>query len=292
MPIRGKHPGRSLEMLVSALERVLGGRADVSVESPAFMPDRITGQLREHDVLITMKGSHHKSLIAIECRDRSRKITVNDIEAFGAKCRDTGVDQGVVVSPKGFANTAIKKAAFLNIRCLQLSEIDSLPWLLTPGINSSVRVVHLIEWTLVPAVDLMPPPVKFTILSKEGVPVETKTLEPFAMNEFQKLQLDLDDCQAGMVSIHFPSVDLSLRDDSAGTIYPLAGAIAQIHFKIIEKFTPFHLVTYTESPSGEVITDAAIADMDIGDIRGKLMIVNNQERGGHIVFLPKKADEE
>jgi len=117
-PLRSR-PGKSLETLVSTLERILGGQANVSVESPVFLPDRITGQPREHDVLVTLKGSHHRTLIAIECRDRSRKITSNDIEGFWAKCQDTGIDQGIVVSPKGFAKPAIVKAAHRNIRCLQ-----------------------------------------------------------------------------------------------------------------------------------------------------------------------------
>ncbi|HJW71892.1 MAG TPA: restriction endonuclease [Geothrix sp.] len=292
MPPRRKRPGKSLEMLVSSLERVLGGQANVSVESPVFLPDRVTGQPREHDVLITMRGSHHKSFIAIECRDRSRKITVNDIEGFWAKCQDTGIDQGVVVSPLGFAKTALTKAAFRNIRCLQLSEADSFPWLLATGMKSFERVVHHIEWTFIPAVDIVPAPVAFTILSAEGVPVDTKALEPFALNEFQKIQLDPNDDQTEQVSIHFPSIDLTLRDDSTGTIHTLTGAIATVHFKTNEGFVPFRLVTYTNRPSGDVITDAAIADMDVGGVRGKLMIVHKQDQGGHIVFVPKKADED
>jgi len=153
-------------------------------------------------------------------------------------------------------------------------------------------VVHLVAWTFIPATDIVPPPSAFTIISAEGVPVDTKAIEPFALNEFQKIQLDSEDSQSEQVSIHFPDIDLKLRDDSTGIIHELAGAIATIHFKTNEGFVPFRLVKYTNSPSGELITDAAIADMNVGKVSGKLMIVNNQDQGGKIVFVPSKPEKE
>ena len=132
-----KKKGRSLETLVTAVERALAGASNVTVQSPKHLPDRITRKLREHDVVITLSGSHHKSVIAIECRDRSRKITVNDIEGFWSKCQDTDVDQGIVVSPKGFTKAAITKAANKGIRTLRLSQATSFNWLLAAGLRST-----------------------------------------------------------------------------------------------------------------------------------------------------------
>lgn len=54
-------PGKSLEVLVASIERVLAGNDKVTVESPKLSPDRITGEFREHDVVITLAGSHHKA---------------------------------------------------------------------------------------------------------------------------------------------------------------------------------------------------------------------------------------
>ena len=136
-------PGKSLEALISSLERVLARNNNVTVESPKFFPDRITGESREHDVVITLTGSHHKSTIAIECRDRSRKVTVNEIESFWSKCQDTGIDQGIIVSSKGFTKTALTKSLHRGIRCFRLSEASSFNWLLTTGIRiRHRRVVH------------------------------------------------------------------------------------------------------------------------------------------------------
>ncbi len=52
--------GRALEKLVSALERVLSSREGVTIASPAYVPDKTTGQPREHDVLVTFPSAHHK----------------------------------------------------------------------------------------------------------------------------------------------------------------------------------------------------------------------------------------
>ena len=82
--------GKSLEALVEQLERSLAKSENVSVSAPKKLRDRITGRLREHDVVLTVNQGHHEILIAIECRDRSRPITVNQVEGFWAKCHDTG----------------------------------------------------------------------------------------------------------------------------------------------------------------------------------------------------------
>ena len=101
--------GRSLECLVASIEQALGGKDGVQVESPKRLPDRTTGELREHDVLLTICRGHHSLRVAIECRDRSRPVGVDQVEQFCAKCQDTGIDKGVIVSPKGFWKTARKK---------------------------------------------------------------------------------------------------------------------------------------------------------------------------------------
>jgi len=128
-------PGRTLEGLVASIERALGHRDDVKVTSPGFLVDRVTGELREHDVLIELRTAHRTLVIAIECRDRSRKIGINDIESFAAKCRDTRVDRGIAVSSKGFTKPALKKGVHENITCQTLSRANSFDWLGTVGIE-------------------------------------------------------------------------------------------------------------------------------------------------------------
>lgn len=281
-----QRPGRPLEVLVSSLERALGRNANVQVQSPAFMPDRITGEPREHDVLITISGSHHKSTIGIECRDRSRKVTVNDVESFWSKCQDTGVDQGVLVSPKGFTKSAMMKAANRNMRCLQLAQVESFNWLLASGMRTFTRRVKHTNWTFYPEVDLIPPPSAFTILSEDGEPVDSSMFVQAAFSEFQKLPDEEEAPGAGEKRIMFNDPKVFMRDDTTGTTYKVVQALAAIQYEVIEGFVPFKLVSYSNTPSGDLITDAAIAEMDIGGLKGKLMVVYKEDAGGQVVFVP------
>ncbi|HWP17967.1 MAG TPA: restriction endonuclease [Burkholderiaceae bacterium] len=281
-------PGKSLEELVASIERALAHNEKVSVESPVHLPDRVTGEQREHDVLITVSGSHHTVKIAIECRDRSRKITVNGIEGFWSKCKDTGVDQGIVVSPKGFTEAALAKAKHHGIRCLQLTEAKAFNWLLAAGITSRTRKTLHTSWKFLPDLNGAQPPKGFTILTPAGDPVQGSNLVAAAVLEFQKIPDTEFQPGMGKKRIVFTSPGLNLRDDDTGTIYKVGQALADVHYEIVEEFIPFKLHTYATSPDGEQITDAAVAELDLGGIKGKMMIVYKEGEGGHVVFVPEK----
>src|SRR5207247_228411 len=97
-----------------------------------------------------ISASHHTTKIAIECRDRSRKVMVNDIEAFQHKCDDNGIDQGIVVSPTGFSHAALAKAKHQGIRCLELAQVQSFNWLLATGITVRTNKMVHANWTFFP----------------------------------------------------------------------------------------------------------------------------------------------
>ena len=198
-------PGRSLETLVASIERVLARNDKVTVDSPKFLSDRITKEPREHDVVITLAGSHHKTLIAIECRDRSRKVTVNDVESFWSKCQDTGIDQGIIVSRKGFSKTALTKSQNRGIKCLRLSEANSFNWLLGNGIRVQQKKVIHTNWTFLLDKDLVPKPVVFTILSQDGVQIPSENLAAAAYQEFKKIPETELVMGRGTKKIVFPS---------------------------------------------------------------------------------------
>lgn len=52
----------------------------------AFRDNRC--QLREHDVVIRLPAGHPPLTLALECRDRSRPVGVEQVEAFNQKCLD------------------------------------------------------------------------------------------------------------------------------------------------------------------------------------------------------------
>jgi predicted helicase len=134
-------PGEQLQRLVETLERVINNASNVKIESPKRLTDKDTGRLREHDVVLNFSMQHHDMIVALECRDRSRKVGVPEIEAFKNKCDRTGVHKGVVVSSIGFTNTALLKSKMMGIDCFVLNEIERFDWCQAPGLESRSREI-------------------------------------------------------------------------------------------------------------------------------------------------------
>ena len=140
--------GKTFEKLVAQLEKSLSENKAINFKVHEKLRDKVTGQLREHDIVLYIEHEHHNCRIAIECRDRSRPIGVNQIESFYNKCIDTQIDQGIMVSAKGFYNTAIKKAKNYGIRCFSLEQVSSLDWIKINKMKVYTRNIIHSEWIL------------------------------------------------------------------------------------------------------------------------------------------------
>jgi hypothetical protein len=110
--------GKDLQRLIRIIESARAAGTNIKIDSPKFFTDKVTGKQREHDVVLTITHDHHELVVALECRDRSRPVGVDAVEAFHTKCNDTGIHSGVIVSSKGFYETARTKAQHYGIRCL------------------------------------------------------------------------------------------------------------------------------------------------------------------------------
>jgi hypothetical protein len=86
--------GEDFHRLVEILERAVVDHPNVTVESPKYLTDKVTGEPREHDIVLTQRSPQRTTTTAIECRDRSRKVTVNQVEEFHAKVETIGQHQG------------------------------------------------------------------------------------------------------------------------------------------------------------------------------------------------------
>jgi hypothetical protein len=147
-----ERPGQRFHNLVAVLERMFAYQDGVTVASSLRLPDKDTGRLREHDVVIIRHTHHGPNLTAIECRDQGRKVGVPQIEAFAKKCEKTGIHHGIVVAANGFTSTARTKAKALNLTCMDLAEAESFEWIRTvtiigqfynfTAVDARVRVVE------------------------------------------------------------------------------------------------------------------------------------------------------
>lgn len=279
--------GKSLERLVSSLEKALGDKDNVIVESPKRLKDKITGKKREHDVVLTIKQAHHQVIVAIECRDRSRPITVNQVESFWKKCQDTGVDHGVIVSSMGFYNTARQKSDFLGIRCLDIEEVDSFDWMLAQGMHSLTKKLLHHEWVFCPEKEGVADKSNMEVLDVEGNLLSQEALTSNALSQLTKLLSEIVvPVEKDIINVKFPGDNLIIRNTNTGETTPVKFVIAKLHYAIVDEFIPFKLIQYKDAD--EKITEAAVADFSFGNISGKFMIVGKHEDDKKVIFVPNK----
>lgn len=284
-----KKQGKALESLVLNLEKALAKNPNVAVHPHKRLRDRITGKLREHDVVLELKEGHHSLLIAIECRDRSRPIGVPQVEGFRSKCQDTGISQGVLVSTTGFCNTARKKADFYGIRCLDIEEVESFEWLLAPGIW--VTTTHLLSnsWTFFPVEDGVIEGNDFEIIDSDGNVATRATLTANAQEQLTKLLPKIPQPTEGEeIKVKFQGNGLHLRSKISRKTVPVKFAVAKLQYSIKQELVPFRLVQYQEKDNDEHITDAAYADIKLDEKEVRLMIVSKDEGGGGVFLFPTK----
>jgi len=90
--------------------------------------DQDSGTEREVDILIEQKVAGAHIRIAIECRDRSRRETIEWIDSFAGKYRNNEVNKKIAVSSSGFSDAARHKALANNIDLLTVEEAAKVDW--------------------------------------------------------------------------------------------------------------------------------------------------------------------
>ena len=279
--------GRSLEKLVAQLERDLGDKDNVSVESPKRLRDSTNDRLREHDVVVTVRQGHHELLIAIECRDRSRKVGVGQIEGFWKKCQDTGVNQPIIVSPMGFWKSAIKKAQALGVKCLTLEDAISFDWLLASGLTQVYRIPSKAHWTIIPQKKLKEAPQDYKLVAKDGREITVAVLNANLDRKISELPLGTT---PGVQKLQVPFLpgDLQLKVGEKEPAVPINVLVATVEIETRVDFAPFVLKTYSDAVSGECITDAATVQVNTGNVSGQIVISYRKDQGGVVSFLPEE----
>lgn len=107
------------------------------VTESGMVLDKEAGVYREVDILLENKIAGHNIKIAVECRDRSRKDSVEWIDGIIGKTKSLDVDKVVAVSSSGFSKTAALKAKANNIDLVTYKEASEINWekyILKPGL--------------------------------------------------------------------------------------------------------------------------------------------------------------
>jgi len=265
-------PGCQFQQFVAMLERVLHDAHGVEIHSPLRLRDKDTGRLREHDVVIVRTTHHGSSMTAVECRDRSRKITVEQVESFAKKCERTGIHHGVIVASKGFAQTARTKAAALNVSCVDIADAESFSWI---GKSMLIgRVFNYIDLRGEVAVD---DPDR---LAQEPYVLIDHADEEIGSNAFADL-IDLDNACGEGVPAGVPQAGvLQITDgrfrvrDATGHVFPIGNLKLHYTFIITETQTPFQLNHYQ---SGSTEMEIASSHAGEDDAKAEFMLISTAE---------------
>lgn len=121
-------PKRSnqFQSLILLINNCIAGNSHV--EESAMVPDKITGVLREIDILISTELSGYKVLIAIEVVGRGRKADTTWIESMYSKHNSLPTDKLILVSEKGFSIPALLKAKYLGIDAITIEKALVTNW--------------------------------------------------------------------------------------------------------------------------------------------------------------------
>jgi type III secretion system FlhB-like substrate exporter len=116
--------GDIVEQIVASMHDTLG----VSIETNVYLPSLDgTGRTREIDVLISTQVAGYPVRVAIECKNESKPVGIEEIDEFIGKLQDVGLplQHGVFVSASGYAGNAAIRAQKAGIKALILKDVTS-----------------------------------------------------------------------------------------------------------------------------------------------------------------------
>jgi Restriction endonuclease len=284
--------GRALEELVAAIERALALDSTAKITSPGRIRHRVTGKMREVDVLITRGDGRHKIVTAIECKDWKKVVSDIVVEHFAKKCAALHVNKVIIVSSKGFTREALIDAQHEGVSCLSLSDATSFDWMSPTAVFTHNQCLKRFHWMF----DLGPGGPKlasgFVVEDSAGTLVPWDVLNAQADVQIAK-EVGAPPVEPGEVvhELRFDRVDnLYARDPSTRAAYSIVKAIVRATYQYLPvKQSPIRLHEYLDHQAGERF-EIAQSELDIGGTRARLMFVPN-EQGGKAVKLvldPKK----
>jgi hypothetical protein len=160
--------------LVYEIERQLAPLGAVVTES-AMLPERLSGELREVDILVSLDEGPHRLQIGIECQDKARPATKQWVEAIAKKHEELGINKSVLVSSSGLYPAARRRAEKLFMSVIDFENIGRADWptevlrhLKVPVRDRSSKITK-IGWGFL---ELRPGQTRNTVSNLKGVQAE------------------------------------------------------------------------------------------------------------------------
>jgi len=111
------------------------------------LPDLVTGQRRQVDVMIEMTERGHSLRMLIDAKFHSTPLDVKDVEEVAALSQAVGANKTIIVAANGFTSPAETKARFIQCDLMTLSIEDALDlivpdkWKMCPICNADCIVL-------------------------------------------------------------------------------------------------------------------------------------------------------
>jgi Restriction endonuclease len=116
---------KRFEVVIAEIQKQLAPQADVHHNQKIVGQ---SGRRRQLDVAITQKVGPYPILIVLECRRRTRPVSIEGMEAFSRKLKDVRAALGVMVSTAGFAEGAQAIARQDNIMLMTYRQAQDADW--------------------------------------------------------------------------------------------------------------------------------------------------------------------
>ena len=123
------------QTLVALINRCLGTTG--KVQESALLPETVSGELREVDILISGEAQGYPFNIAIEVVGRKRKADTLWVEAMHGKHLLLPTNKLILVSENGFTKLALDKAKIWNIDAIIFEKALATDWDLVAQTTSS-----------------------------------------------------------------------------------------------------------------------------------------------------------
>jgi hypothetical protein len=115
-----KRDSRDLEILVAKIQTQLA--PDAVVEHDV----KLVG--RHIDVLVRQRLGQYEMLVVLDCKDYAHRVDVKAVEEFHGLLDDVGAQRGALIAPKGFTDTAKKRAEGWQIDLYSPVDTDPHKW--------------------------------------------------------------------------------------------------------------------------------------------------------------------
>ncbi|MCK6527720.1 restriction endonuclease [Myxococcota bacterium] len=108
---------------------------DATVAQDEHVVGILSGEDRQIDVSVRFRDG---TLIAVSCKDRTRKATLPSIDDFAGFMRDVGAAKGFLMSAPGFAKTTHRYARAIRIELITIEDMKHPKW--TARVKIPVRL--------------------------------------------------------------------------------------------------------------------------------------------------------